>query len=112
VHRRRRGVTRTLSGLVQRPVVDRTGLTGEFDIVLVFARDPGFGPTPPPGITLPPPPENAPSLFTALQEQLGLKLEPTRAPLEYHASTGSRRHPPTEAQPGPLDSARTPRPIA
>ena len=77
-------LTRVLSGLLQRTVIDRTGLTGEFDIVLVYARDATMGFTPPAGVVLPPPPDGAPSLVTALQEQLGLKLESTRTPLEYH----------------------------
>jgi uncharacterized protein (TIGR03435 family) len=36
----------------------------------------------PPGVELPPVDPNAPSLFTALQEQLGLKLEATKGPVE------------------------------
>jgi uncharacterized protein (TIGR03435 family) len=51
-----------------RPVIDKTGLAGVFDLKLNFA------------------PEDAtsefPSLFTALQEQLGLRLESIKAPLE------------------------------
>ena len=78
-------LTRVLSGLLQRTVIDRTGLTGEFDIVLVYAPDATMGrPVAPAGFDLPPPPDGAPSLVTALQEQLGLKLESTRTPLEYH----------------------------
>ena len=59
-----------LRGGAGRMVVDRTGLTGDYDFSLEYA----FGP---------PAPENAidsqPALFTALQEQLGLKLEPAQA---------------------------------
>jgi bla regulator protein BlaR1 len=62
-----------------RPVVDQTGLTGEFDIDFDFQfRVPG-----PNGEAAPVDPLNeGPSLFTALQEQLGLKLEPSRGLIE------------------------------
>lgn len=57
---------------VHEVVVDRTGLTGEYDFDLNFAPfDAG------PGVD-----SAYPSLFTAIQEQLGLKLERTKAPLE------------------------------
>ena len=67
-----------LSDVAGRPVVDRSGLTGTYDITLKWA--PEF----PPGTLIngaPPPPSDGPSLFTALREQLGLKLEPARAPV-------------------------------
>jgi uncharacterized protein (TIGR03435 family) len=58
-----------LSRPVDRPVVDRTALAGSYDITLHFA------------------PENStdstlPSIFTAVQEQLGLKLVPQKVPVE------------------------------
>jgi uncharacterized protein (TIGR03435 family) len=61
-----------------RPVIDRTGLEGGYDIDLIYTPEVpvGFGATPPPSLS------DAPSIFTALQEQLGLKLESTRAPLD------------------------------
>lgn len=71
-----------LSQLAQRIVVDRTGLTGNFDIDLTFTPDRmPQGPLPP-GVQLPPIDPNGPSLFTAVQEQLGLKLEAGRGPVE------------------------------
>ncbi len=54
-----------------RPVIDKTGLKGHFNWNLEWTPDP------PPGI--PAPDLSGPSLFTALQEQLGLKLEPQKA---------------------------------
>jgi uncharacterized protein (TIGR03435 family) len=59
----------------RRPVVDRTGLTGAFDGELTFA------PQPLPGLPPPPVSPDAVSVFTALQEQLGLKLEAGRGPV-------------------------------
>jgi len=62
-----------LSGTLGQPVLDKTGLTGEYDYELEWA------------------PENAaaevdtPGIFTALQEQLGLKLESQKAPVEVLA---------------------------
>jgi uncharacterized protein (TIGR03435 family) len=72
----------TLGIRLQRPVVDRTGLTGEFDLVLRFAQDRAS--LPPPVVVPVPEPSGLPDLFTALREQLGLKLESTRAPLDYY----------------------------
>jgi uncharacterized protein (TIGR03435 family) len=74
----------TLAPLAQRVVVDRTGLAGNWDFEMTFApelRDMPFGP-PPPGAQLPDVDPNLPSLFTALEEQLGLKLQATRGPVE------------------------------
>jgi uncharacterized protein (TIGR03435 family) len=58
-------------------VVDRTGLSGFFDFTLEFAPEQGPG-------ALPAAPEAAdpsapPTMFVALQQQLGLKLEPKRS---------------------------------
>jgi len=66
--------TRVLSSLAGRVVVNRTGLEGNWDLDLEFAPDAVTG-SPAPSAT------DAPSLFTALQEQLGLKLESGRAPV-------------------------------
>jgi uncharacterized protein (TIGR03435 family) len=77
----------TLSQFVQRVVVDRTGLTGNYDLELKWTPDrnmPGapIGP-PPPGVPpLPPIDPDGPSIFTAVQEQLGLKLDPQRGPVD------------------------------
>jgi len=59
---------------VQQPVVDKTGLTGNYDFDLMFTRDdhPDDMPHPDRG-----------SIFVALQEQLGLKLEPEKVPVDY-----------------------------
>lgn len=69
--------------VLDRPVLDQTGLTGRFDFVLTWTPDETqFGGR---GGQVPPPadPTNAPpGLFTAIQEQLGLKLEATKAPAE------------------------------
>jgi uncharacterized protein (TIGR03435 family) len=66
-----------------RPVVDRTGLSGDFAVSVEFVSEPGAGSQlgPPASSTGAPPPD-APSLFTALQEQLGLKLDSRREPTE------------------------------
>ena len=67
----------TLSQFAQRTIVDRTGLTGDFDLELHWT--PEQLPTLPPDVKpLAPVDPNGPSLFTAIQEQLGLKLESTK----------------------------------
>lgn len=58
-----------LSQSVGRAVVDRTGLSGNWAFDLTYAPEPS-------------PDSDAPSLFTAIQEQLGLKLEPTKGPVD------------------------------
>jgi|SRR5688572_17130884 uncharacterized protein (TIGR03435 family) len=72
-----------LSVLLQRTVVNRSGLSGNYDAKLTFAPEqlPGL-PMPPPGAPGAPAIDpNAPSIFTAVQEQLGLKLESSRGPV-------------------------------
>lgn len=58
----------TLASVLQQLVVNRTGLDGVYDIDLTWAPDQTT--------------ESAPSLFTAVQEQLGLKLQPAKAAVE------------------------------
>jgi uncharacterized protein (TIGR03435 family) len=74
----------TLADFVGRPVIDKTGLTDRYDFSLKFiptGRVAGpFGP--PPGAPEPVVDPDAPSLFTALQEQLGLRLDNARGPVE------------------------------
>jgi uncharacterized protein (TIGR03435 family) len=76
----------SLSRTVNRPVVDRTGLTGRFQLTLNYTM-PGT-PAPADGDST----QRAPELFTALQEQLGLKLEATRGPVEVLVIDGAE-HP-------------------
>jgi uncharacterized protein (TIGR03435 family) len=72
-------LARNMTGGVGRIVVDKTALPGYYDLNVTFAAE---GPPPLPGAPAGPAPDPAaPSLFTALQEQLGLKLEPGRAPI-------------------------------
>jgi uncharacterized protein (TIGR03435 family) len=73
-----------LAGTVGRPVIDRTKVAGHFNITLEYTPEAGITGPLPPGVPPqePPPRSDAPSLFTALQEQLGLKLESTRAPVD------------------------------
>ena len=76
-----------LSRAVGRPVLDRTGLTGRWDFLLTYTPDaPLRAGDPAPG--------DSPDLFTALQEQLGLKLEATTGPVEMLVI--DRIEPPTE----------------
>jgi uncharacterized protein (TIGR03435 family) len=68
-----------LQNSVDRVIVDKTGLEGTFDLDLEFAPSDNRRPVGLPGP--PSPPADGPPLFTALQEQLGLKLESVRAPV-------------------------------
>jgi uncharacterized protein (TIGR03435 family) len=60
------------SGWTDRPVLDKTGLTGEYDLVLDWTPD-----------DMKSDDQSAPSLFTAVQEQLWLKLDAQTAPREF-----------------------------
>lgn len=73
-------LARMLSGRLGRPVLDKTGLTGNYDFTLTWTPAPGEagdgtedGPAADPG---------GPSIFSALQEQFGLKLESAKGPVE------------------------------
>lgn len=59
-------------GVAGRVVFDRTGLDGRFEFTLRFAAPTSTGAAP----------DDIPNLFTALQDQLGLRLEPTRAAVD------------------------------
>jgi uncharacterized protein (TIGR03435 family) len=80
--------TAGLSRYTDRPVTNETGLTGPFDWTLVWTPD--NLPQRPPGTAADQPltvnglqvDPNGPSLFTALQEQLGLKLQSTTGPVD------------------------------
>src|SRR5580658_1937427 len=67
-----------------RPVVNQTGLNGNYDFTLKWTPDERRGQMPggPPGDAAPPADANGPSIFTALQEQLGLKLESQKGPVD------------------------------
>ena len=66
---------------VRRPVIDRTGLSGDFDIELEMSAELG-PPPPPPGVPDKVDRTFAPSIFTSLQEQLGLRLESQQGPVD------------------------------
>ena len=63
-------------------VVDRTVLKGSFDFVIRWTPDPTMGAAPPGADDGLKSDSSAPSLLTALQEQLGLKLESTKEPVD------------------------------
>jgi uncharacterized protein (TIGR03435 family) len=76
-------LTKALADLVGRPVLDKTGLTGSFDFTVRYTSDlgqqaPGAGDG-----------TECPSIFTALQEQIGLRLEGQRGPVEVLVIDGA-----------------------
>jgi uncharacterized protein (TIGR03435 family) len=75
--------SKTLRMVLHRPVIDKTGINGRFDLRVKFSREgtelAGIaltGPRPAPD------PNGPPSIFVALQEQLGLRLESGRGPVD------------------------------
>jgi uncharacterized protein (TIGR03435 family) len=65
-----RAIAGALSSQVEAPVIDKTGLTGTYNYTLQFGRDWSANT-----------PDSWPSIFTAVQEQMGLKLEAVREPV-------------------------------
>lgn len=77
-----------LANVLDRQVIDKTGLTGSYDFELKWSPDIiSSGPDGPP---LPSDTEE-PSLFTALADQLGLKLEPAKGPVQVWVIDGIQR---------------------
>lgn len=70
------GLVQNLSREVERPVVDKTGLTGKYDLHLKWSRQDSAAASDAGNPDAPPP------IFTALQEQLGLKLQPGKDPVQ------------------------------
>jgi uncharacterized protein (TIGR03435 family) len=67
-----------LSRVTDRIVLNKTGLDGKYDFALKWTPDPGSAASGEAGTPLP----DAPGIFTALQEQLGLKLDSSKGPVE------------------------------
>ena len=80
---------RNMGGMTGRFVIDKTGLTGPFDLDLQWTPDPPFAGPAPQG-----PQGDGASLFAAIQEQLGLKLVAVRGPIEVLVLDSAER--PTE----------------
>ena len=82
-------LARDLTQMLGHPVLDKTELKGVYDFKLQFTPDdrlqPPSGLAPDQRLPVPPADSNVPSLFDALQEQLGLKLEPGKGPVEVIA---------------------------
>ena len=83
------GTLSMLAGLLclilDRPVIDKTGIPNYFEIHLVFSPDDSAAPRPPtadPGSPATASTPDAPGIFQAIQEQLGLKLVPAKGPVD------------------------------
>ena len=80
------GLIRGLSAQLGQTIIDKTGLKGLYDFKLQWIPDmnQGVGPFGRTGPESPPPASDpaGPSIFTAIQEQLGLKLESSKGPIE------------------------------
>ena len=70
----------TVAGVAGRVIIDRTGLTGVFDLELSFDPGPGRAARP-----------DLPSFFTAVKGQLGLKLDADTAPIDVFVIAGVER---------------------
>lgn len=87
------GLARLLSGRADRPVLDRTGLDSAYDLEIEWSSDLGLQQAPPGSAGAADLTADGVSLFTALQEQLGLRLQPTRGAVEVIVI--DRAEPPT-----------------
>jgi uncharacterized protein (TIGR03435 family) len=71
-----------LTQIVGRTVVDKTGLAGAYDFTLNWTPEIAAAGSPITNSATPPPEDSGPSIFTAIQELLGLRLEPIKGPVE------------------------------
>jgi uncharacterized protein (TIGR03435 family) len=71
-----------LSRMVDRPVIDKTGLAGRYDFQIEFEYVPDTGGTGDAGARQQPAGPEAPSILEVLQTKLGLKFEPGKGPSE------------------------------
>jgi uncharacterized protein (TIGR03435 family) len=85
-------LARTLSQVLERPVVNRTGLNGEYEVHLEWSPESGPGnlfpaePAPPADLD-----SGLVSIFTAIQSELGLRLKASRGPAEVVEILEARR---------------------
>jgi uncharacterized protein (TIGR03435 family) len=84
-------IVQRLAQILGRPVVDKTGLTGNYDVDLDYAPEQGErgmgigGDQKPDALPAPPAGDSSkPSIFTAVQEQLGLKLNSAKGPVDLY----------------------------
>jgi uncharacterized protein (TIGR03435 family) len=91
-------LARNLSAQLEKPVVDATGLKGKYDFTISWIRDdPHVPPMPPPGTdrsTLSPALDpSGPTLFRAVQEQLGLRLDSKKVQVDFLTVERAERTP-------------------
>jgi uncharacterized protein (TIGR03435 family) len=85
-------LARTLSMALERPVVNQTGLNGEYEVHLKWAPESGLGNALPGEPAGPTDPDAAlASIFTAIQSELGLRLKATRGPADVVEILDARR---------------------
>ena len=84
-----------LSKEFRLPIVDKTGLTGKFDFTLEFAPEPPGALPPPPSVEALPTAidQSGPNLISAVQQQLGLKLNPSKVLLDVLIVDGADKVP-------------------
>jgi uncharacterized protein (TIGR03435 family) len=78
-------LTTLLANILQRPVIDKTGFTGSFDVNLDWTPDQTTPGLVAPDVPRPPVPsadDPGPTIFAVIEEQLGLKLQAAKAPVE------------------------------
>ena len=75
-------IAKFLTGQLRVPVIDKTGLMGTYDFGLDFAPEVQVGSAGPAGAAGVPPQDDGPSIYVALERQLGLRLEQKKSPVD------------------------------